>query len=198
MTATAPSTRAVELKLFVPLAVGYVALVVLANWLASKYIITVPFTHYLAPAGVLCIGAVLVLRDWVQQLRGLKWALSLILVAGLASFAVAFIVGYSTPPGHTLLRVSAASLAAFALSEGVLETLIFTPLRKRSFTGAVALSATAGNALDSFVFIWLAFGWSALSIFYMGNFIGKLEMIVVGVALTALRRYFLPTEAVAT
>ena len=46
------------LKLYAPLAIAYVTLVVLANWLASKYLITVPFTHYLAPAGVLCIGAV--------------------------------------------------------------------------------------------------------------------------------------------
>jgi hypothetical protein len=38
----------------------------------------VPFTTYVAPAGVLCIGAAFVLRDWLQQLAGLWWALAAI------------------------------------------------------------------------------------------------------------------------
>jgi uncharacterized PurR-regulated membrane protein YhhQ (DUF165 family) len=177
------------MKLFAPLAVAYVALVVLANWLASKYLITVPFTHYLAPAGVLCIGAVLVMRDWIQQLKGLIWALGLIVIAGLISLASGFIFGYGS-----LVRIALASLAAFAVSEGIIETLIFTPMRKRHFTLGVALSSTAGNAVDSLIFLAIAFPafWMSL---YMGNFIGKLEMIAVGVALTAARRKLLPVAA---
>jgi uncharacterized PurR-regulated membrane protein YhhQ (DUF165 family) len=177
------------MKLFAPLAVAYVALVVLANWLASKYLITVPFTHYLAPAGVLCIGAVLVMRDWIQQLKGLIWALGLIVIAGLISLASGFIFGYGS-----LVRIALASLAAFAVSEGIIETLIFTPLRKRHFTLGVALSSTAGNAVDSLIFLAIAFPafWTNL---YMGNFVGKLEMIAVGVAITALRRRILPAAA---
>jgi uncharacterized PurR-regulated membrane protein YhhQ (DUF165 family) len=174
-------------RLVTPLAILYVALVVLANWLASRYVITVPFTDLLAPSGVLAIGAVLVLRDWVQQLAGLRVALSLIVLAGVLSYGSGFAFGYST-----LQRVALASLAAFAISEGILETLVFTPLRRRSFTGAVALSATAGNAVDSLVFLWLAFGWASLATFYAGNVIGKLEMIVLGVALTAARRWVFP------
>lgn len=169
------------------LAIPYVALVVLANWLASKYLITVPFTHYIAPAGVLCVGAVLVMRDWIQQAYGLAWAVSLIVVAGLLSLASGFAFGYGS-----LVRVALASLAAFAVSEGVFETAIFTPLRKRHLTLGVALSATVGNAVDSLIFLTLAFPtvWTAL---YMGNFVGKLEMIAVGVALTAARRVWLPS-----
>lgn len=170
------------------LAVPYVALVVLANWLASKYLITVPFTHYIAPAGVLCVGAVLVMRDWIQQLYGLACALALIVVAGLLSLASGFVFGYGS-----LVRVALASLAAFTISEGVFETAIFTPLRKRHLTLGVALSATVGNAIDSLVFLVLAFPaiWTAL---YMGNFVGKLEMIALGVALTAARRTWLPSD----
>lgn len=178
------------MRLFAPLALTYVALVVLANWLASKYLITVPFTHYLAPAGVLCVGAVLVMRDWIQQLRGLAWTFALIALAGLLSLASGFVFGYGT-----LVRVALASLAAFAISEGVFETLIFTPLRKRHITLGVALSATVGNAVDSLVFLLLAFPavWTTL---YAGNFVGKLEMIAIGVGLTALRRWKVPAPSV--
>lgn len=129
-----------------------------------------------------------------SEVRGVLTVLVLILTAGLLSLMVAFIVGYNTPPGATLLRVSLASLAAFAVSEGIFETAIFTPLRKRWFTLGVGLSAAVGNAIDSLIFLAIAFPaiWTTL---YAGNFIGKLEMIAVGVALTAARRYFLPTKA---
>ena len=177
------------MKLFAPLAVAYVALVVLANWLASKYLISVPFTHYIAPAGVLCVGAVLVMRDWIQQMKGLAWTFALIAVAGLLSLASGFAFGYGT-----LVRVALASLIAFAISEGIFETAIFTPLRKRNLTLGVALSATVGNAIDSLIFLTIAFPaiWTTL---YAGNFVGKLEMIAVGVALTAVRRWKVPVVA---
>jgi len=175
-------------KRFAALAVAYVGLVVVANWLASKYLITVPFTHYLAPAGVLCIGAVLVVRDWLQQLRGLRWTFGLIAFAGVLSYVVGVVAGYGS-----LQRVALASLAAFAVSEGIFETAIFTPLRKRHFTLGVALSASVGNLVDSFVFLVLAFPaiWHSL---YMGNVVGKFEMIAIGVVLTAARRRVFPVR----
>ena len=56
-------------RLFVALALVYVTLVVLANWLASKYLVTIPWLgrSYTVPAGVLAVGAVFVIRDWLQQ-----------------------------------------------------------------------------------------------------------------------------------
>jgi uncharacterized PurR-regulated membrane protein YhhQ (DUF165 family) len=173
-------------KLYAPLAVTYVALVVLANWLASKYLITVPFTHYLAPAGVLCIGAVLVLRDWLWQLRGFWSSVALIFIAGLLSLAAGFIFGYGS-----LVRVALASLIAFVVSEGIFESLVFAPLRKRHLTLGVAASASVGNLIDSLVFLVIAFPaiWTSL---YAGNVVGKFEMIAVGVALTAVRRRVIP------
>ncbi len=170
-------------RLFVALAAIYIGLAVLANWLASKYVITVPFTHYLAPAGVLCIGAVLVIRDWLQQLRGLWTSLALMVVAGGASYLVGVVAGWTS-----LQKIAIASVVAFLISETV-EAVVFTPLRNRNLTLGVALSATIGNALDSYIFLALAFGSQA---FFMGNFIGKMEMIAVGVALTAARRRLVP------
>ncbi len=173
-------------KIVATLAVVYVGLVVLANWLASRYVITVPFTDYLAPAGVLCIGAVLVMRDWIQQLANLRLSMLLVLVAGGLSYLVAELAGWTD-----LRKIAVASVVAFLASE-TLEALIFTPLRRRWLTLGVALSATAGNALDSFLFLAIAFGSQA---FFAGQFVGKLEMIAVGVALTAARRYAAPVEA---
>jgi hypothetical protein len=63
------------MKLYAALTGTFVGLVILANWLTSKYVVDVPFTPYVAPAGVFCIAAVLVLRDWMQQLRGLLWTM---------------------------------------------------------------------------------------------------------------------------
>jgi hypothetical protein len=68
------------------LALAYVGLAILANWLASRYVVGVPFTGGLtAPAGVFCIGGILVLRDWFQQLTSLWRSLALVYVAGIAS-----------------------------------------------------------------------------------------------------------------
>lgn len=173
-------------RLFAALAVAYVALAVLANWLASRYTVTVPLTHYVAPAGVLCIGAVLVLRDWIQQLRGLRWAVPLMLVAGAASYLAGVALGWTD-----LQKIAVASVVAFTVSEA-LEILVFTPLRARHLTLGVALSGTAGAALDSYLFLAIAFGSQA---YFAGNFVGKVEMVAVGAALTAARRARLPVAA---
>lgn len=173
------------MKLKLSLSAGFIGLVVLANWLASRYTVTVPLTTYVAPAGVFAIGAVLVLRDWLQQLAGLRWTMVLIPIGGASSYLIGELAGWSS-----LEKIALASLAAFLVSE-TLETVVFTPLRERSLTFAVVLSATAGNAVDSVLFLAIAFGSEA---FFMGNFIGKLEMIAIGGILTLGRRRLLPVE----
>jgi len=174
-------------KRYVLLAGSFVGLVILANWLASRYVVSVGFGRT-APAGVFCIGGVLVLRDWLQQLRGLLWTMPLVYSAGLASWAIGDLAGWTS-----LEKIAIASVVAFTISETV-EALVFTPLRNRNLTVGVALSATVGNALDSYVFLALAFGSQA---FFLGQFIGKSEMIALGAILTFGRRRLLPAEALA-
>jgi uncharacterized PurR-regulated membrane protein YhhQ (DUF165 family) len=169
-------------KLFAAVAALFVALVVLANWLASRYTVSVGFGR-VAPAGVFCIGAVLVLRDWLQQLRGLVWTMPLVYAAGLASWGIGDAAGWTS-----LEKIAVASVVAFTISETV-EAVVFTPLRNRNLTLGVALSATVGNALDSYIFLSLAFGSLA---FFLGQFIGKSEMIALGTALTFARRRVVP------
>ena len=171
------------MKLFLPLAACYVGLVIVANWLASAYVVDVPLTPYTAPAGVFCIGAVLVLRDWIQQLRGLYWTMPLVYLAGLVTWAAGYLAGW-----RGWQDVAVASVVAFSVSETV-EALVFTPLRKRNLSLGVALSGTIGNAIDSYLFLTIAFGSTA---FFWGQFWGKSEMIIIGTALTMMRRKIAP------
>jgi queuosine precursor transporter len=169
---------------FALLAACFTGLVVLANWLASTYVVHVPLTPYDAPAGVFTIGAILVLRDWLQWLHGLWPTMALVYVAGLISWGVGDAAGWTR-----LEKVALASIAAFTASE-TLEAVVFTPLRNR-FAAAVLLSATVGAALDSWLFLTLAFGSLA---FFWGQFWGKTEMIVVGTLLVAARRRLAPAR----
>ena len=175
-------------KVFLALGGALLALVLLANWLASAYVVHVPLTPYVAPAGVFCIGGVLVLRDWMQQLGGLVRTMPLVYAAGLLSWLVGDLAGWTS-----LEKIAIASVVAFTISETV-EALVFTPLRRRNLTAGVALSATAGNALDSYVFLTLAFSSTA---FFWGQFWGKSEAIAFGVLLTLARRRLAPVPALA-
>lgn len=171
-------------RLLLSLAFGYVGLAIIANWLASKYVWPVGF-GYLAPGGVFAIGGVLVLRDWLNQLDT-KVSLALIPVASGLSYGIGEIAGWSS-----LQKIALASVAAFLISEGV-EWAVFAPIRKRSLTAGVALSGSVGIALDSYVFLSLAFGSLA---FFDGQMIGKAEALAAGALLTAGRRRLVPVTA---
>jgi uncharacterized PurR-regulated membrane protein YhhQ (DUF165 family) len=171
------------MKLYLPLAATYFGLVVLANWLASAYVVHVPLTPYKAPAGVFCIGMVLVLRDWIQQLHGLWWTMPLVYAAGLVTWGVGYAANWKG-----WQDVAIASVVAFSVSETV-EAVVFTPLRNRNLTLGVVSSATIGNAIDSLIFLAIAFGSIAL---FWGQFWGKSEMIAVGTLLTMGRRRIAP------
>jgi uncharacterized PurR-regulated membrane protein YhhQ (DUF165 family) len=60
----------------------------------------------------------------------------------------------------------------------------------------VALSATVGNLIDTWIFLTLAFGTSVVLIppYMWGTVIGKSEMIAIGVLLTVTRRVVLPVR----
>ena len=172
-------------KLFGALALTYVCLVILANWLASRYVASVGF-GYVAPAGVFAIGAVLVLRDWIQQLAGLRTTMAMVYIAGLASWVVGNAAGWTG-----LQRIAVASVVAFTISESA-EAIVFTPIRQRNLSIGVCLSSTIGNALDSYVFLAIAFGSQQ---FFVGQFIGKTWMVIAGTLLTLTRRRVLPAPA---
>jgi uncharacterized PurR-regulated membrane protein YhhQ (DUF165 family) len=114
--------------------------------------------------------------------------MTLVYAAGLLSWAVGDLAGWTS-----LEKIAVASVVAFTISETV-EALVFTPIRNRSLTLGVALSATIGNAVDSYVFLTLAFSSTA---FFWGQFWGKNESIALGVVLTFVRRRLAPVPVAA-
>ena len=116
----------------------------------------------MAPSGVLMIGIALVLRDLVQRRLGRSWALAAI-IAGAA------LSGVLAPPKLVL-----ASTAAFLLSE-LADFAVYTPLQRRGLVLAVLLSSLVGLAVDSIIFLELAFG--SLQ-FLIGQIVGKAWMVL--------------------
>src|SRR5690606_26335067 len=100
--------------------------------------------------------------DLVQRRLGPLWALAAIL-GGTALSAVL------APPALVV-----ASAAAFLRSE-LADFAVYTPLQRRRLVLAVLASSVVGLVVDSFVFLWLAFG----DLGYLpGQVIGKAWMVL--------------------
>lgn len=127
----------------------------------------------MAPSGVLMVGAALVLRDVVHEKLGGWWALAAIAFGAVLS-------AFLAPPPLVL-----ASVTAFALAE-LADFAVYAPLRERHITWAVLLSGIVGAAIDSTVFLWLAFGSLNL---IEGQILGKVWMTAIAsVALIVVHR----------
>ena len=124
----------------------------------------------MAPSGVLMIGLALVLRDLVHQHLGTVWATLAIIVGATLSLALA-------PPTLAL-----ASGLAFLHSE-VADLAVYAPLYRRRLLLAVLLSGIVGAAIDSAVFLRIAFG--SLQ-FVEGQVVGKLLMTLVALPFIAV------------
>jgi queuosine precursor transporter len=122
-----------------------------------------------APAGVYCAGAALVLRNVVQRLMGRPVSVIAIVVGAALSYWI-------SP------SLAAASAAAFLFSETA-DFLVYTPLTRRGWTVASTCGAVVGAAIDSLIFLQLAF--HDLS-FWKGQFVGKLEMALVAIVVWSL------------
>jgi uncharacterized PurR-regulated membrane protein YhhQ (DUF165 family) len=162
--------------------IGYIAVIVLANWAISTFGIVPVGFGLAAPAGVYFAGLAFTFRDLVQERLGRLWTV-LAIVAGAAVSAV-------ISPQFAL-----ASGIAFLLSE-LADFAVYTPLRQRNWLAAVALSNTVGLVADSILFLVLAFG--SLE-FLAGQVVGKLWMTVLAVALLWLwRRRLAPSRLAAS
>ena len=144
--------------------IAYIATIFAANWAIQAWgIVPVGFGLY-APAGVYFVGLAFTLRDLTQEALGKAWVVGAILIGAALSALVS--------PQFAL-----ASGAAFLLSE-LADFGIYTPLRRRNWLGAVALSNTVGLVVDSVLFLWLAFG--SLD-FLAGQIVGKAYMTILAV-----------------
>ena len=160
--------------------IAYIATIPVANWMIGHVgnctpigpcIIPVGFGLF-APSGVLIVGLALVLRDFVHRAFGWKPSVSAIMVGVALSF-------WTASPA-----VAMASAAAFALSE-LADLGIYAPLARKRLLLAVALSGVVGAAVDSAVFLWLAFG--SLD-FIAGQILGKVWATLAAVTVLAAFR----------
>lgn len=146
--------------------IGYILTILAAN-LAITYIGVVPVgLGLMAPAGVYFAGLAFSLRDALQETLGRRWVITAILIGAAVS------AGLSA-------QLALASGLAFLLSE-LADFMVYTPLRRRSWLGAVVASNTVGVIVDSALFLWLAFG--SLD-FLPGQIVGKMWMTALAVAL---------------
>jgi uncharacterized PurR-regulated membrane protein YhhQ (DUF165 family) len=121
-----------------------------------------------APAGVYVVGLALVLRDLLRERAGLRATFAAIVAGSLLSAIIA-------------PRLALASGVAFLLSETA-DALVYEPLRERGRTLARATSQVVGAAIDSAVFLWLAFGSLA---YFPGQLTGKLVSGAAAIAFLA-------------
>lgn len=161
---------------------AFAATIPAANWLIGNvgvqygpnepHLVPVGF-GLMAPSGVLMIGAALVLRDIVHEKLGASLAIAAIALGGFLSWWLA-------SPALVL-----ASVLAFTLSE-LADLAVYAPLRRKRLGLAVLASGVAGAAVDSAVFLFLAFG--SLQ-FIEGQVLGKVWMSALAfIALSILRR----------
>lgn len=132
----------------------FAATIPAANWLIGNVgsfcvpngpcLIPVGF-GLMAPSGVLMIGLALVLRDWLHELAGWKWSVVAVVVG--AGMSLLF-----SPPA-----IAIASAVAFLFAE-MADLAVYAKLRERSKPVAVMASQIVGAALDSALFVWIAFG----------------------------------------
>jgi queuosine precursor transporter len=143
---------------------GYISTIVAANWALQTFGLVPVGFGLVAPAGVYFAGLAFTFRDLTQESLGRRWTVAAILVgAGLSALV--------SP------QFAVASGVAFLLSE-LADFAVYTPLRRRHWLSAVALSNTAGLILDSALFLALAFG--SLD-FLAGQVVGKAWMTALAV-----------------
>lgn len=122
----------------------YLLSVVAAN-MASVHWQPLVIGGLVIPAGTVFAGASLTARDLVHDTLGTRGV-----VAGIAAGAGLSLV-FASP------QIAVASVVAFTASE-IVDALIYTRVRHRSWLRAVAVSNAGGLVIDSVLFVPLAFG----------------------------------------
>lgn len=139
---------------------GLLASVYLANYLVQNVgIIRVWPTDLLAPAGVYMAGVAFLFRDTVQRLASVRLALLGIALGAALSWFV-------SP------TLATASALAFTASE--LTGLIVLAALGRWLAAAIGAAQLASAAVDSIVFLWIAFHSLA---FFEGQFVAKVSVL---------------------
>lgn len=123
--------------------IAYTLAIVGANWLTShRGLIAVGFGLH-ATAGTYCAGVTLALRNVIQE----RWGRKLV----LAALAAGAVLSATTSPAALAL----ASGLSFLTGE-LLDTAVYTPLRRHGWIRAVLIGSAVGTLLDTVSFLYLA------------------------------------------
>jgi queuosine precursor transporter len=144
---------------------AFLACVLAANYITSRYGMVPVGFGFTATAGTYLAGVSFVLRDAVQDTAGRWTAAGLVLAGAGLSYLIA-------DP-----FIALASGVAFLVSEFV-DLGIYTPLRRCGYVRAAAASNVAGAVVDTFVFLAVA-GFPITSGAVSGQIIGKLTITAV-------------------
>ncbi|MEO8898977.1 MAG: VUT family protein [Candidatus Dormibacter sp.] len=156
---------------------GYIGVIVAANWAVQRYgLVNVGF-GLKAPAAVYFVGIAFSLRDLVQNILGRWVSIGAIVVGAGVSAAVS--------PALAL-----ASGLAFFSSE-LADFVVYTPLLRRGWLLALIPANLVGCVVDSLVFLSIAFGSLSL---LSGQVLGKAWMTLLAVILLGpVRRWYVVT-----
>jgi hypothetical protein len=143
----------------VPAVVLYVAAIVAANWLTSRYGLVPVGFGLTVTAGTYAAGIALFARDIVQDTAGRR--------AVIVGIAIGALLTWATSPA-----LAVASAVAFLLAEAA-DMVVYTPLRARGWARAVLASNAVGAVVDTLAFLALA-GFPVTVGSVGGQLIGKL------------------------
>lgn len=152
---------------------AYAAAIVAANWLTTHYGLVPVGFGLTATAGIYCAGAALMLRNLVQDQLGRAGVVAAI-CAGAALSAL-------TSPSLAL-----ASAVAFGTSE-LVDTAVYTPLRRHGWARAVLPASLIGALIDTFLFLNLA-GFPVTTRGVLGQLVGKTWAVWLPVLMVAITR----------
>ena len=158
---------------------AYLLCIVLADVIAARWIVSIGF-GLMVPAGVFMIAPIFTLRDSLHRKYGAKWVTAFIFIASAISYILSVVTS-----NELLGKVTIASVVAFLISEN-LDTIVYHLVRERSWMYRVMTSNSVSAAVDSIVFIWIAFGFSLN--FMLGQYIVKMILAgLVGILLARTR-----------
>ena len=122
----------------------------------------------MSTSGSFAIGFTFVLRDFIQRRFGVA-------VSACAVVMGAALAGYLAPP--SLVVASGTGI----LVAGFVDLVVYTLLVRKNFVAAVVASSIVSSAVDSAIFLWLAF--SSLDLL-MGQTLAKTWVILAVLPLT--------------
>jgi uncharacterized PurR-regulated membrane protein YhhQ (DUF165 family) len=162
-----------ERKIAAASAVAFVACIIAANYVTTRYGMVPVGFGLVATAGTYLAGLTFVLRDTVQDGLGKLVTVGLIVLGAVVSYAV------SDP------FIALASGVAFLASETA-DLAVYTPLRDRGYIRAAVASNVVGALVDTVLFLWIA-GFPIRGAI-AGQMTGKLLITLAVVALVVLVR----------